>query len=436
MPELDRSLTVGDEVELEVTNIAHGGVCVARHDGRVVFVADAIPGERVLARVTESRKKSFARAVTVRVLEASPHRREHVWQGAAVERDPEHRVGGAEFGHIALEHQRQLKAFVLEDSLKRMAGIERAVAVHPAPGDDARHGLGYRTRVRLHVDTDGRVGPYTARSNTVIQVQSLPLASPALQSIAPLGERMPDVASVNLVDPSGLEPGSGDPRMLLTLRDSRSAVGDHDPITEQVGQRTFHLDAGGFWQVHREAAGVLSSAVSAIIAEANARGEFDPAAHNIDLYGGVGLLAAAMGDGLGSGHAAVQVTSVEADARASDYAAENLSDWLGARAVTSRVDRYLSQLLSDAHGSVRDRVRAATVILDPPRSGAGGDVTRSLVELAARRIIYVACDPVALARDLATLTASGYALESLEGYDLFPHTHHVEAIAVLERITP
>lgn len=108
-------LQPGDEIELEITNIAHGGVSVARHDGRVVFVADAIPGERVRARVTEARKKSFARAVTLEVLEASPDRRPHVWPEAALERDPEERAGGAEFGHIALERQRSLKAQVLAE---------------------------------------------------------------------------------------------------------------------------------------------------------------------------------------------------------------------------------------------------------------------------------------------------------------------------------
>ena len=148
----DASLAPGDEIELDVTNIAHGGVSVARHEGRVVFVADAIPGDRVVARVTEARKKSFARASVTRVLEASPHRQPNVWPEASLERDPDDRVGGADFGHIALAHQRALKAFVLSDSLKRMAGIDVPVTVQAAPGDDARNGLGWRTRARLHVD--------------------------------------------------------------------------------------------------------------------------------------------------------------------------------------------------------------------------------------------------------------------------------------------
>ena len=133
---------LGRTIELDVTNIAHGGVSVARHDGRVVFVADAIPGERVLARVSSDSKKSFWRAETVEVLEASPHRQPHVWDAAALDRDPVDRAGGAEFGHIELAHQRELKRQVITDSLARMARLERDVTVEAVPGDDERAGTG------------------------------------------------------------------------------------------------------------------------------------------------------------------------------------------------------------------------------------------------------------------------------------------------------
>ena len=444
MPETPNTavLTPGDEIELEITNIAHGGVCIARHNGQVVFVSDTIPGERVIARVTEARKKSFARASAIRVIESSPYRRDHVWAEASIDRDPDHRVGGAEFGHIALAHQRELKAFVLADSLKRMAGIECEVTVRAAPGDDERNGLGYRTRVRLHVDESGHVGPYAARSNTVIAVENLPLAVEALNQIAPLDDLMPDVEEVDLVAPSGAIDdegfGFGDPRMLLTYRaekkSQRERVGAHDLITERVGDREFQVSAGGFWQVHREAATVLTRAIRDAVAAAIAENDFDPDAHNLDLYGGVGLLAAATGDAVGP---KLKITSVESDGEATDHAAENLAEWVGAMAVTERVDHYLRNLLADSTPILRERVRNATVVLDPPRTGAGGEVTKSLLELAPRRLIYVACDPVALARDVATLTtgngSTSYELVSVHGYDLFPHTHHVEALAVLRR---
>ncbi len=157
---------------------------------------------------------------------------------------------------------------------------------------------------------------------------------------------------------------------------------------------------------------------------------FDPRAANLDLYGGVGLLAAAVGDRFGP---TTRITSVESDARATDHAAENLSDWVGASAETARVDRWLRELEQNASTAERERLRAATVVLDPPRSGAGTEVMGILGRLAPAQIVYVACDPVALARDVALAAEAGYRLDHLRAFDLFPHTHHVEAVARLVR---
>lgn len=430
-------LEVGAEIELDVTGIAHGGVSVARHEGRVVFVADAIPGERVRARVTDAKKKSFARAVTTAVVDASEDRRDHVWDAASLERDPENRAGGAEFGHIALERQRTLKAEVLTDAMSRFGGVEFAAEdgedlaetlaelVEAAPGDDETNGLGYRSRVRLHVDPEtGAVGPYAARSRRVIPVDSLPLANEGIAQIAPLGDFMPGVATVDLVAPS-----ADDPRMLLGMVGEKTRAGASDAVQELVEDRGFLVRAGGFWQVHREAPAVLFTAVRDAISELIEDGRFDPAAGNLDLYGGAGLLAAAMAEAAGP---SLKVTTVESDEAATDDAAENLAELVGALALTARVDRHLAELLK-APASVRDRLRRGTVVLDPPRSGAGGGVTGQITELAPANIVYVACDPVALARDTKTLRESGYELTGLRAFDIFPHTHHFESLAVFER---
>ena len=430
-------LEIGETIELDVTGIAHGGVSVARHDGRVVFVADAIPGERVRARVTDAKKKSFARATAVEVLEASQDRRDHVWAEAAMDRAPEDRAGGAEFGHIALERQRSLKAEVLTDAMRRFGAVELAAEegedladalaelVEPAPGDDENNGLGYRTRVRLHVDPDtGAVGPYAARSRRVIPVASLPLATEGVGQIAPLGDVMPGAATVDLIDPA-----ADDPRMLLGLVGEKTRAGENDAIQELVEDRGFIVRAGGFWQVHREAPAVLFTAVRDAIVDLIDEGRFDPAAGNLDLYGGAGLLAAAMAEAAGPG---VKVTTVEAEPRATDDAAENLSELVGALALTARVDRHLAELLK-ASAPVRDRLRRGTVVLDPPRSGAGGGVTKQLTELAPANVVYVACDPVALARDTKSLREAGYELTALRAFDIFPHTHHFETLATFQR---
>jgi tRNA/tmRNA/rRNA uracil-C5-methylase (TrmA/RlmC/RlmD family) len=156
----------------------------------------------------------------------------------------------------------------------------------------------------------------------------------------------------------------------------------------------------------------------------------DPSAANLDLYGGVGLLAAALGDRFGR---ALRITSVESDRRATEYAQENLADWVGATAATARVDRYLERLVTNAGRGERARLSRATVILDPPRSGAGKAVVRALGALRPAQLVYVACDPVALARDLGNLQRQGFRVTGVSAFDLFPNTHHVEAVATLVR---
>jgi tRNA/tmRNA/rRNA uracil-C5-methylase (TrmA/RlmC/RlmD family) len=422
----------GRELELDVTNIAHGGISVARHDGRVVFVSDAIPGEKVRARITEDSKKSFWRAETVSVVEASEHRQPHVWAEASVDRHPSLRPGGADFGHIELSHQRELKRQVLVDSMKRMGKIDLDTAtsseadtattattaidftgeVEAIPGN--ADGTGWRTRVRLHVDADGRLGPYAARSHTVIPVTSLPLAVAEIGQIAPLGEYFAGEENVDIVAAS-----TGVARLIVGKQ--RSSV-----ITEVVGEREFRLADTGFWQVHQGAATALTKAVQeAILPEL-----FDPRAENLDLYGGVGLLAAAVGDLFGP---TTHITTVESESAATDFAAGNLSEWIGSSAITARVEPWIKKLAATASATERARLRAATVILDPPRSGAGAEVVRNLAELAPAQIVYVACDPVALARDVASFATAGYSLVRLRAFDLFPHTHHLETVATLTR---
>ncbi len=407
---------LGRQVEIEVTNVAHGGVAVARHEGRVIFVSDAIPGEIVIARITDDSKKSFWRAETLSVVTPSEHRRPHVWSAASIDRAPSDRAGGAEFGHIDIAHQRELKRQVLADSLKRMAGIETRVTVDALPGEE--NGTGWRTRLRLQVAADGTPGPYAARSHRVITVTEVPLATPEVAAIAPLDEKFVGMDHVDIVVPS-----VGNPYVLAGTG-SRTEKHRAQRIVERVGEREFRLDARGFWQVHRHAAETLTRAVQEAIEESL----FDPRAANLDLYGGVGLLAAAVGDRFGN-H--LRITTVESDSLSTDHAAENLAEWVGAAAVTARVENYLRQLGSSAGASDRAQIARGTVILDPPRAGAGTAVVRELVALDPVQIVYVACDPVALARDVALFGAAGYELTRLRAFDLFPNTHHVEAVATL-----
>ncbi|MFD5215971.1 class I SAM-dependent RNA methyltransferase [Microbacterium sp. NPDC058345] len=396
----------GDELELDITGIAHGGTFVARHEGRVVFVADAIPGERVRARVTDASKSSFWRAETLEVLDASPHRRDHIWPEADIARAPEDRVGGADLGHIALDEQRALKRRVLQEALDKFAGAGlTAPEVH---GLDAGDGTGWRTRVSLHVDADGRIGPYAARSHRVIDVATLPLARPAVADAARTlqGQRP---GRVDLV-----EPGDGRVRVLPRPEGRRERRPRPETVFERVGDRRFELDAGAFWQVHPKAAATLHAAVAEALA-----GRVDPDATHFDLYGGVGLFASTLGE-----QGATDIVTVESDRRATEHAARNLERF-DAHAVTARVDRFLDGL--------PEGTRAGAVVLDPPRAGAGRGVVESVHALRPDAVVYVACDPVALSRDLGTFRGLGWDVASLRAFDLFPHSHHFEAVALLTR---
>lgn len=392
------------DLDLDIDGVAHGGVFVGRLEGRVVFVPDAIPGERMRVRVVDDSKPSFWRAEALDVLEASPHRRaRHIQPEASLDRPVGLRAGGADFGHIELGHQRELKQRVLEDALRRQGrlGSDALSAfdlrVQPIPGERA-DGSGWRTRMRLHVDAHGALGVLAPRSHTVVLIESMPLATDRIQT-ALEEARFEGAETVDAVDA-----GSGI-RIVVDGRSSR------EPIIERVAGREFRLDERGFWQVHRGAAPRLAEVALATVDP----DRFEPAAANLDLYGGVGLFAAA----LTRFGASASVTTVESDPRASRHAAANLADLPGATAVHAEVLRFL-------RGTPRP---GGTVVLDPPRSGAGRAVIDALVTWEPAQIVYLACDPVALSRDIAFLAGHDWRLAALSAHDLFPNTHHFEAIA-------
>jgi len=455
-----------DLIDLDVTGVAHGGVFVARHEGRVVFVPDAIPGERIRARLTEAGpdadKRRYWRAEAIDVLEPSADRRPHVWRQADIDIPPEKRPGGADFGHIRLDAQRALKLQVVQDALQRIGGTDVPVTLQGALaevspqgeviGEETEDGTGWRTRVSLHVDADGRIGPYAARSHRVIEVEDLPLATPDVERVAVELRDMPP-GRVDLAQPAdgrvrviprperaprGARPGGRRGRAKAGGARHPSpppASAKRDParevVVERVGGREFRVDAGGFWQVHRLAAHSLTSLVSSLLRETRPDGPaIDPDAWHLDLYGGVGLFAATLGE---LGGASTRVTSVESDARATEHAGENLAEWVGARAETARVDRWIARLADEASAAERERLSRGVVLLDPPRSGAGRKVVEGIVALSPATVVYVACDPVALARDLATFRVGGYETPAVHALDLFPNSHHVEAVAVLSR---
>lgn len=383
---------VGAVLDLDVEAVAHGGHCVARHLGRVVFVRHAIPGESVRAVVTEGGSGSrFLRADVVEVVTPSADR---VAPRCAV--SGAGGCGGCDFQHVSLAAQRRLLGDVVSEQLRRLAGIDREVEVEAVAGD--LDGLGWRTRVRFARSRDGHAGLRKHRSHEVIRVDQCPIAVPDL----------PDVTAALQAGAESAEAvrtSTGDCVVVTQPRDAPT-------VTEYANGRSWQVGAGDFWQVHPGAADAL---VDAVMTGVGAR-QGDLA---WDLYAGVGLFSAALAEAVGP---AGKVVSVESHRRASANAKANLADLPQVRCVAAPVERFVRG--RSAQG------RLDVVVLDPPRTGAGSTVVRAIAAREPRVVCYVACDPAALARDLATFDASGYQLDAIRAFDLFPMTHHVECVAI------
>ncbi|WP_277213761.1 class I SAM-dependent RNA methyltransferase [Isoptericola croceus] len=417
---------VGLELQLDVGPVAHGGHCVARHEGRVVFVRHTLPGETVRARVTEGGKK-FWRADAIEVLEASPDRVEAAWPAAGPGG-----VGGGELSHVALPAQRRWKETVLAEQMQRLAGLTPEVTVEAAPGDDERGGLGYRSRVELVTDGEGRAGMRRFRSHDIVPLDAMPLGTPEVAALAAtegvFTRRWRPGQRIDLVAPSG----GADTLMLVDGTPWRRGRPDFRPnarraVTETVpaggAEYRYRVAADGFWQVHRAAPAVLAGAVLDAVGDV-AGGTV------LDLYSGAGLFTLPLAAAVTSSGRVVAVEGDEQavkDARRNVHGLDHVDLRLGA------VDRVLAGKGTDGDAAGEPVGPVDTVVLDPPRAGAGRAVVEAIADRAPGRIVYVACDPAALARDVGLLGERGYALTGLRAFDLFPQTHHLEAVAVLDR---
>jgi len=390
---------VGERYEVEAGPVAHGGHVVARHEGRVLFVRHAIPGERVTVAVTEGDEGSrFLRADAVEVHEPSPDRVAPPcpWSGPGL-------CGGCDFQHVAVPAQRALKAAVVREQLQRLAGLDVEVAVEAVPGDE--DGLGWRTRLQLAVAPDGRPGLRRHRSHDVVPVGRCPIGHRDLPDV--LGEQWPGVSAVEaLVSSSGEQ-------LRVAQRGGVTTYDGPQVLHERAAGRVWEVTGSGFWQVHPGAADALVEAVMEALAP-------QPGERVLDLYSGVGLFSGPLAVRVGP---TGSVVGVEGDRTAVDDARRNLADLPQVTSVVDRVDRALRR------GAAGER--ADLVVLDPPRTGAKRPVVDAVADLAPRAVAYVACDPAALARDVALFGGRGYRLAGLRAFDLFPMTHHVECVAFL-----
>lgn len=360
-------LSVGARLQVTIEKVVHGGHFIARVDGAVLFVRHAIPGEEVIIEITDV-TKNFARAEVVEVIHPSPDRISPpcAYAGAC---------GGCDFQHISYARQRDLKADVITEQFSRIAQEKVVVKV-----EECGPSLGWRTRATATADSTGKLGFYSARSHEVVAVDDCIVMHPSTHFAKRALNRFTPGEKVVIAPEKGV-----------------------------VGEQTLHISESSFWQGHINAPAILTEAVKEMV-------DFKPGDHVFDLYGGVGLFTSAIIDLIGAGG---RVDLIEGNRAAAEDAAQNFA-------------RFPHIFIH--HGSVEKVIQrfksADIVLLDPPRDGAGQKVVRSMAALTPRTIAYVACDPASLARDTGYLRDSGYMLENVRAFDLFPMTHHVETIAL------
>ncbi len=389
------TLEVGARIRVSIEKIAHGGHFIARHEGAVIFVRHGIPGEEVLIEIT-SVGSSFNRADVVEIFSPSNDRVSAPCRYA-------HRsgCGGCDFQHISAQRQRDLKSEVIKEQFSRIAKMEIDVDV-----EEVSLSLGWRTRCTAVTNKSGALGFYQARSHKVIPVDDCRILSPDMKfsELARAGAKGDQRIEISI---------SNTGQRIIATANSRDEspmrLTDGPDIAHYiVGDKTFEVSQKSFWQSHKDAPRILSEAVVQFL-------QPQMGDHVLDLYGGVGLFTGAILPLVGeSGH----VDIVEGSKSATADASRNFANNSNVGIVTADVAKAITRF-----------PRADVVVLDPPREGAGKDVIAELSRIAARAVVYVACDPAALARDAGYFRDYGYEMAEIRAFDLFPMTHHIECVA-------
>jgi 23S rRNA (uracil1939-C5)-methyltransferase len=443
-------------LRLTIEKMIYGGEGLSRlpanekGPGKAVFVPLVLPGETIEASLTEH-KSGFARARAESIVEASSNRIQPGCRYFSA-------CGGCHYQHTNYEHQLQIKNEILRETLRRTAKIELSVDVqiHPSPPWNYRN----RSRLKVKSEPEFKTGYFRMASHELLAVEECPISSPLLnRGIAALWQSgrkgsvpsgieeieffanaddtqllvevsakpdsrraalrawaeefstsIPEISGVVVFREAQMDAAEGSARLL--------AVGT-DHLIYETQTASYRVSAGSFFQTNR----FLTDELVKIVTEGQS-GEVA-----LDLYAGVGLFSTALGD-------IRHIVSVESSQTSSGDLSYNLSS--NGEAVRATTEQYLSGSSKTRRTGKGEIIlhlsfRPDLAVVDPPRSGLGERVARMLVTLGAPRVVYVSCDPVTLARDLAVLRTGGYRIEQLHLVDLFPQTYHIESVVHLAR---
>jgi 23S rRNA (uracil1939-C5)-methyltransferase len=410
----------GDVIELELDAIGHLGQALGRHEGKVVFVPYAIPGERARVRIVEDRRR-WARGELLDLLSPSPHRVKPPcpYYGTC---------GGCQYQHVDAATQLAYKHEIVVDQLRR-AGFPEPLPVPDVCG--MHEPWAYRNNVRFTLSEEGELGFQGARSHDVVPIARCLLLHPLLDELHQLLDvQWPELSRLSLRAGTRtgeqmviFEPAGGEmPELevdipiscVLRLPDGRHVplIGS-DVLHEQLRDRVFRISAGSFFQVNTAQAERLLDTLEAYL---------DPQPDDLllDVYCGAGTFGLSLLDG--ANHVG-RVIGVEESPSAVEDAWANAAHSEAVTLIEGSAERVVPTLDEPV----------TKVVVDPPREGCTPALLDALVDLAPQRIAYVSCNPATLGRDLARLVASGYRLREVQPVDMFPQTYHTESVSWLQR---
>jgi 23S rRNA (uracil1939-C5)-methyltransferase len=383
-------------IPVTLTDMAHRGYALGRHDGRVVLAAYGLAGEDVMVEITE-RRDDYIIGRVVEVLTPSPARVDAPcpYYGTC---------GGCQWQHIEYAEQLRLKEHIVREQMRRIGRLPDVPVLPTVSADPPWH---YRNQVRFTA-WHGQLGFVGQSTRRFVRIDHCLISHPRINELLPqLQDELPGARQVMV----RVGANSGDiliqPPLDRYNPDLPVESGQREYI-EVLADEEFSIAASSFFQVNTAQAEMLVR----LVREALALGPDDLL---LDAYAGVGTFAKALASSVR------HVVAIEESASAVDDARRNLAGVSNVTIELGSVEHVLPVL----------PFRPDAVILDPPRQGCARAVLDALIEAKPERIAYVSCDPATLARDLALLVEGGYEMASVQPVDMFPQTYHIECVTTL-----